>query len=110
VTVPAVSAVFRPVRAGNAFEETVERLLQVVKLGVVAYGERLPPDGSCAPARVSRVTAARGDSRAPAGGVRRVTARPFAGRSSRTARKAPRQGDLERVAADMGERLADALT
>ncbi|MEV4897299.1 GntR family transcriptional regulator, partial [Nonomuraea sp. NPDC055795] len=26
--------VLRPVRAGNAFEETVERLLQAIKLGV----------------------------------------------------------------------------
>jgi DNA-binding FadR family transcriptional regulator len=37
-------ALFRPVRAGNAFEETVERLLQAIKLGVVAVGERLPPE------------------------------------------------------------------
>lgn len=26
-------AIFRPVRSGNAFEETVERLAQAVKLG-----------------------------------------------------------------------------
>jgi DNA-binding FadR family transcriptional regulator len=37
-------AVYRPVRGGNAFEETVERLLQTIKLGVVGYGERLPPE------------------------------------------------------------------
>lgn len=35
---------FRPVRAGNAFEETVERILQVVKLGLLAHGDRLPPE------------------------------------------------------------------
>lgn len=35
---------YRPVRSGNAFEETVERLLQLIKLGVVAAGERLPPE------------------------------------------------------------------
>ena len=29
-------AVLRPVRQGNAFEETVERLLTVIKLGMVA--------------------------------------------------------------------------
>jgi DNA-binding FadR family transcriptional regulator len=40
----AADAVFRPVRAGNAFEETVERLLQAIKLGVVQEGERLPPE------------------------------------------------------------------
>jgi len=53
----AQAAVFRPVRAGNAFEETVERLLQAVRLGVVAPGERLPPERDLA-ARlgVSRAT------------------------------------------------------
>jgi DNA-binding FadR family transcriptional regulator len=35
---------FRPVRAVNAFEETVERLLQAIKLGVVAPGDRLPAE------------------------------------------------------------------
>jgi acyl-CoA reductase-like NAD-dependent aldehyde dehydrogenase len=39
-----LDAVFRPVRGGNAFEETVERLLQAVKLGLVQDGERLPPE------------------------------------------------------------------
>lgn len=40
----AGDALFRPVRAANAFEETVERLLQAVRLGVVAPGERLPSE------------------------------------------------------------------
>ncbi len=40
----ATEALFRPVRAANAFEETVERLLQAVRLGVVAPGERLPSE------------------------------------------------------------------
>ena len=40
----ASDALFRPVRAANAFEETVERLLQAVRLGVVAPGERLPAE------------------------------------------------------------------
>lgn len=40
----AYGAVLRPVRQGNAFEETVERLLQVIKLGVVPVGERLPAE------------------------------------------------------------------
>ena len=50
-------ALFRPVRAGNAFEETVERLLQTIKLGVVEPGERLPPERELADRfNVSRVT------------------------------------------------------
>ena len=35
---------FRAVRAGNAFEETVEQLLRAVKLGAVPPGDRLPPE------------------------------------------------------------------
>jgi len=32
------------VRAGNSFEDTVGRLLQMIRLGVVAPGEALPPE------------------------------------------------------------------
>ena len=51
------AALFRPVRTRNAFEETVERLLQAIRLGVAAPGEKLPPERELA-ARlgVSRVT------------------------------------------------------
>src|SRR5580698_10589419 len=50
-------ALFRPVRAGNAFEETVERLLQTIRLGVVGPGERLPAEREMAARlNVSRVT------------------------------------------------------
>lgn len=34
----------RPVRAGNGFEEALEQILRVVRLGLVAEGERLPPE------------------------------------------------------------------
>jgi len=34
----------RPVRSGNSFEETVQRLLQTVRLGLVSPGERLPAE------------------------------------------------------------------
>src|SRR4051812_48031168 len=50
-------SLLRPVRAGNAFEETVERLLQAIKLGMVAYGEKLPPERElAAQLGISRVT------------------------------------------------------
>lgn len=53
----ASAAVFRPVRTRNAFEETVERLLQAIRLGVVAPGERLPAERALARLLgVSRVT------------------------------------------------------
>ncbi|PXA70797.1 FadR/GntR family transcriptional regulator [Cryobacterium arcticum] len=34
----------RPVHGGNAFEETVQRLLQTIRLGLIAPGERLPAE------------------------------------------------------------------
>ena len=37
-------ALFRPVRTGNAFEETVSRLLQAVRLGIVPPGDALPAE------------------------------------------------------------------
>ncbi|MGH3950198.1 MAG: FadR/GntR family transcriptional regulator [Pseudonocardiaceae bacterium] len=53
----ADDALFRPVRAGNAFEETVERLLQAIRLGVVEAGERLPAERELSVRlNVSRVT------------------------------------------------------
>ena len=40
--VPPAAALFRPL--GNAFEDTVGRLLQTIRLGVLAPGGRLPPE------------------------------------------------------------------
>ncbi|TDN90762.1 GntR family transcriptional regulator [Microbacterium sp. BK668] len=37
-------AVYRPVREGNALEDTVARIAQTIRLGVVAPGESLPPE------------------------------------------------------------------
>ncbi|MFT7834937.1 GntR family transcriptional regulator [Saccharothrix sp. BKS2] len=54
---PLRDALFRPVRAGNAFEETVERLVRAIRLGVVGPGERLPAERELAGRLgVSRVT------------------------------------------------------
>jgi len=55
--VSADDALFRPVRTGNAFEETVERLLQAIRLGVVRTGQRLPAERDLsAKLGVARVT------------------------------------------------------
>jgi GntR family transcriptional repressor for pyruvate dehydrogenase complex len=40
----ADEVLFRPVRSGNAFEDTVARLLQTIRLGVVEPGGALPPE------------------------------------------------------------------
>jgi DNA-binding FadR family transcriptional regulator len=37
-------AVFRPVRVGNSLEDTVARLMQTIRLGVVSPGEALPSE------------------------------------------------------------------
>ncbi|MFC9969903.1 FadR/GntR family transcriptional regulator [Spirillospora sp. NPDC127200] len=105
------AAVFRPVRAGNAFEETVERLLQAIKLGVVAHGDRLPPERELAPMLgVSRVTLREA--------IRALAQEGFVesrrGRAGGTFvtynRPRPRQADLRRALAAMGDDLNDTLT
>lgn len=40
----AGEALFRPVRPGNAFEDTVSRLLQTIRLGIVEPGSALPSE------------------------------------------------------------------
>jgi DNA-binding FadR family transcriptional regulator len=40
----ADEVLFRPVRSGNAFEDTVSRLLQTIRLGIVPPGEALPAE------------------------------------------------------------------
>jgi GntR family transcriptional repressor for pyruvate dehydrogenase complex len=37
-------AVYRPVRSGNSLEDTVARLMQTIRLGVVAPGQALPAE------------------------------------------------------------------
>jgi DNA-binding FadR family transcriptional regulator len=52
-----LTPVLRPVRAGNGFEEALEQILQVVRLGLVPGGGRLPAERELAGRlRISRVT------------------------------------------------------
>ncbi|MFC7974205.1 FadR/GntR family transcriptional regulator [Streptomyces cinereoruber] len=52
-----LTPVLRPVRAGNGFEEALEQILQVVRLGLVPDGERLPAERELAERMgISRVT------------------------------------------------------
>jgi DNA-binding FadR family transcriptional regulator len=52
-----LTSVLRPVRAGNGFEEALEQVLQVLRLGLVPAGERLPAERELAERlRISRVT------------------------------------------------------
>lgn len=55
--VDRLTPVLRPVRAGNGFEEALEQVLQVVRLGLVPAGERLPAERDLADRLgISRVT------------------------------------------------------
>jgi len=54
---PVGMPLWRPVRGGNAFEITVSRLAQAIRLGLVGEGDRLPAERDLAERlRVSRVT------------------------------------------------------
>lgn len=56
-TTDRLAPVLRPVRAGNGFEEALEQILQIVRLGLVPQGERLPSERELARRlEISRVT------------------------------------------------------
>ena len=42
--IAASSLLLTKIRSGNAYEETVERLLQTIRLGLINPGEQLPPE------------------------------------------------------------------
>ncbi|MGC5012668.1 FadR/GntR family transcriptional regulator [Streptosporangium sp. DT93] len=103
--------VLRPVRAGNAFEETVERLLQVIKLGLVA--EKLPPERElAAQLGISRVTLREAIRALQDAGYLSVRRGRYGGAFLTYAPPRPRQEDeLRRAVVDMGtDDLEDALT
>ncbi|WP_327044453.1 FCD domain-containing protein [Microbispora sp. NBC_01189] len=109
---PAPLSLLRPVRAGNAFEETVERLLQAVKLGVVAYGEKLPPERELATRLgISRVTLREAIRALQEAGYLDVRRGRYGGAFVVYRPPRPREGDLRRAVTRMGEdELEDALT
>jgi DNA-binding FadR family transcriptional regulator len=106
-----LSGVLRPVRQGNAFEETVERLLTVIKLGLIGPGERFPPERElAAQLGISRLTlreAIRELQRADYVESRRGR---LGGTFITYTRPAPNMSDLPRLARERGKKLADALT
>lgn len=110
-SVQTTDSVLRPVRSGNAFEETVERLLSVIKLGVFGHGERLPAERDLAGRlRVSRVTLREAIRTLQQAGYVEVR-RGRSGGSYVTYRpKKPGKLRLRRIAKDMGHDLADTLT
>ena len=103
-----LTGLLRPVRQNNAFEETVERLLTVIKLGFIAPGQRFPAERElAAQLGISRLTlreairelqqAGYVESRRGRSGGTFVTGTP----------PAPGRGELRRLAREDGDKLAD---
>ncbi|MFC4015456.1 FadR/GntR family transcriptional regulator [Nonomuraea purpurea] len=104
--------VLRPVRAGNAFEETVERLLQAIKLGVVAPGDKLPAERELAVRLgISRVTLREAIRALSEAGYLDVRRGRYGGAFVTYVPPKPDPGDLREAVAAMGmDELSDALT
>jgi DNA-binding FadR family transcriptional regulator len=102
---------FRPVRAGNAFEETVERLLQAIRLGVVGPGERLPAEREMAARfNISRVTVREAIRALQQSGYVESHRGRYGGTFVTRALPRPDRRNLKRMAKEMGGALDDALT
>ncbi|MFE3450608.1 FadR/GntR family transcriptional regulator [Nonomuraea sp. NPDC059194] len=104
--------VLRPVRAGNAFEETVERLLQAIKLGMVAQGDKLPPERELAvQLGISRVTLREAIRALQDAGYLDVRRGRYGGAFVIYAPPRPGSLELRQAVAEMGpDSIADALT
>jgi DNA-binding FadR family transcriptional regulator len=104
-------AIFRPVRTGNAFEETVQRILEAVKLGVFSYGDRLPPERALATRLgVSRETLREALQSLQAAGCVESRRGRYGGTFVTYRLPEPDLGELRRAVQDMGAELEDALT
>ena len=102
---------FRPVRAGNAFEETVERLLQTIRLGVVGPGGRLPTEREMAARfRVSRETVREAIGALKQAGYVESQRGRYGGTFVTRALPGSRRRDVKQLAQEMGGALEDALT
>ncbi len=106
-----LSGVLRPVREGNAFEETVERLLSIIKLGMVAPGEKFPAERElAAQLGISRITLREAIRELSEAGYVSSRRGRFGGTFVTSAPPAPDKAELRRLAfADAGK-LSDALT
>ncbi|WP_442911044.1 FadR/GntR family transcriptional regulator [Kitasatospora sp. NBC_01266] len=104
-------AIFRPVRTGNAFEETVERILEAVKLGVFGYGDRLPAERELAVRLgISRETLREAIRSLQEAGCVESRRGRYGGTFVTYRLPAPDLGELRRAVLDMGAELEDALT
>jgi len=106
-----IAAVFRAVRTGNAFEETVERLLEGVKLGVYAPGDRLPPERELTRRLgVSRITLREALRELAAAGYVETKRGRFGGTFIIRTPEPMETDEVTRTARELGHELDDALT
>ncbi len=106
-----LGGVLRPVRQGNAFEETVERLLTVIKLGMVAPGDRFPAERElAAQLGISRLTLREAIRELHEAGYVSSRRGRFGGTFVTYTRPAPDRAELRRLARQEGDKLTDALT
>jgi DNA-binding FadR family transcriptional regulator len=102
---------FRPVRTGNAFEETVERLLQTIRLGVVGPGGRLPAEREMAARfQVSRETVREAIGALRQAGYIESHRGRYGGTFVTRALPRSRRRNVKQLAQEMGSALEDALT
>jgi DNA-binding FadR family transcriptional regulator len=106
-----LTGVLRPVRRGNAFEETVERLLTAIKLGMVAPGQRFPAERElAAQLGISRLTLRDAIRELQQAGYVESRRGRFGGTFITDLPPAPDRGELRRLASEDGDKLGDALT
>ena len=106
-----LAALLGPVRAGNAFEETVERMLTVIKLGLVARGDRFPPERELAGLLgVSRLTLREAIRALQQSGYVESRRGRFGGTFVTYEQPPPDPGEARRIALEDGSKLTDALT
>ena len=105
-----LAAVLRPVRHGNAFEETVERLLTAIKLGLVAPGDRFPAERElAAQLGISRLTLREAFRELHEAGFVSPRRGRLGGTFVTYTRPSPDSVELRRLAIEDGDKLADAL-
>jgi DNA-binding FadR family transcriptional regulator len=110
-TVVDLGAVLRPVRQGNAFEETVERLLTVIKLGMIAPGDRFPAERElAAQLGISRLTLREALAELQKAGYVSSRRGRLGGTFVTYTPPAPGRDEVRRLAREDGAKLADALT
>ncbi len=107
----ADSPLLRPVKDGNTFEQTVERLASAIRLGVVETGQRLPPERELADQlHVSRVTLREAIKALQQAGYVTVSRGRTGGTVVVYDPRQRKQGDAKRIAKSLGaSEVLDAL-